>query len=178
MSSKIPERLLWAAETLSISPDDSILEIGCGHGVAVSLIAEKLTTGKIIAIDRSESAIRAAAQRNENHLAAGKAEFHLTSLHEVDFGETRFHKIFAVNVNVFWLTPAKELAVLKKLLTTDGILYLFYEPPHAGKAQEIVDKISSNFQADGFVVQDTIIKPLSSTLGVCITTAPFPKGAK
>ncbi|MBZ0310229.1 MAG: class I SAM-dependent methyltransferase [Anaerolineae bacterium] len=168
----IPERICWAVETLQISPDDSLLEIGCGHGVAVSLIAEKLATGKIIAIDRSEKAIQTAIQRNKNHLAAGKVEFHTTSLHEVDFGDSRFNKIFAVNVNVFWLTPAKELAVLKNLLTPNGILYLFYEPP-ASKAQEIADKVSSNFQAGGFAVQNTLFRELLSTVGVCIIGRPI-----
>lgn len=168
MTPKVPERLRWAVETLHVKPDESILEIGCGHGIAAALIAEKLTTGKIIAIDRSEKAIQTAIQKNEHHLAAGKLEFHVTSLHEANFGDTRFNKIFAVNVNVFWLTPAKELAVLKNLLTPDGILYLFYEPP-ASKAQEIADKVSSNFQAGGFAVQEVLFKELPSALGVCIT---------
>ncbi len=167
MTPKVPERLRWAVETLSVKPDESILEIGCGHGIAAALIAEKLTTGKIVAIDRSEKAIQTAIKRNENHLSSGKLEFHTTSLHEADFGDIRFNKIFAVNVNVFWLTPTKELAVLKKLLSPDGILYLFYEPP-ASKAQEIVDKISRNFQAGGFTVRGVLFKELASALGVCI----------
>lgn len=166
MSQKISQRLLWAIETLNIQPDDQLLEIGCGNGIAVSLIADHLTTGKITAIDRSEIAITTAIKRNEAHIAAGKAEFHTTAL--TDFQHGQFNKIFAVNVNVFWLKPAKEIAVLKKLLTSDGLVYLFYEPPGINKAKEIAENVQFNLQANGFAVREILFKQLNSASGVCI----------
>jgi hypothetical protein len=33
MASKISERFVWAVETLELDPGDSVLEVGCGHGV-------------------------------------------------------------------------------------------------------------------------------------------------
>jgi protein-L-isoaspartate O-methyltransferase len=38
------ERLSWAAGVVAPSPSDRVLEVGCGHGVLVSLLAERLTT--------------------------------------------------------------------------------------------------------------------------------------
>lgn len=75
-------RLLWAVETLAVEPTDHVLEIGCGHGVAVSMICDKLTGGKITGIDRS-----------------AKAVFRATTLDAADLEGARFNKIFAVNVN-------------------------------------------------------------------------------
>ena len=43
-----PDRMLWAMETPAPGPDDHLLEIGGGPGVAVSLICEKLDGGRIV----------------------------------------------------------------------------------------------------------------------------------
>jgi len=61
VSSKPAARLVWAVETMDVQPGDRVLELGCGHGVAVTLVCEKLDGGSIVAIDRSPKMI--AAQR-------------------------------------------------------------------------------------------------------------------
>jgi hypothetical protein len=46
------ERLGWTADVVAPSPSDRVLEVGCGHGVLVSLFAARLTTGLVVGIDR------------------------------------------------------------------------------------------------------------------------------
>jgi cyclopropane fatty-acyl-phospholipid synthase-like methyltransferase len=46
MAGKASERFVWALDTLEVGPADRLLEIGCGHGVAVSLVCERLKTSK------------------------------------------------------------------------------------------------------------------------------------
>lgn len=155
MTSKLPRRLVWAVEMLDVKPDDRILEIGCGHGVAVALICEKLSSGTITAIDRSAKAIETARARNGRCVASGRASFHTVALADASFAGEAFNKIFAVNVNVFWLKPARELIALKHLLAPDGALYLFYETPAPGKTAEVAEKARFNLEKGGFVVDET-----------------------
>jgi cyclopropane fatty-acyl-phospholipid synthase-like methyltransferase len=119
-------------ERLSPGPDDQLLEIGCGPGVAVTLLCERLVGGRIVAIDRSATAISRATQRNAEHIAAGRAVLRTVALEELQpcdvlAGAQRFDKIVAINVNLFWVrSPTKELDLLKRLLGPDGALYLVY----------------------------------------------------
>jgi cyclopropane fatty-acyl-phospholipid synthase-like methyltransferase len=162
MATKIPERFTWAVESLAVEPHEHLLEIGCGSGVAVSLICAQLATGKITAIDQSPKMIAAATQRNQSCIASGKAVFHTAALS--DFAGEQFHKIFAVNVNVFWLKPAQEFRVIKNLLLPAGRLYLFYEPPSAGQIHEIADKVAFNLRENSFSIHETLFRPF----GVCL----------
>ncbi len=94
------ERLVWAVDTLAVEPGDRILEIGCGHGVAVSLVCERLSHGHITAIDRSAKMIAMASRRNADHVDAGMASLQVASLRDADLGSERFDKIFAIHVPV------------------------------------------------------------------------------
>lgn len=156
MSPKIPERLRWAVETLAIQPADHVLEIGCGNGTAAVLVCERLTSGTLTAIDRSETQLAYARANNLASINAGAVSFQRAELETADFGTTLFDKIFAVNVNLFWIKPEKELAVVRQRLAPGGTLGLFYEPPDAAKVQEIVDKVSANLKANGFTVREVV----------------------
>src|ERR687897_131867 len=89
MASKPSERFVWAVDTLALDPADRVLEVGCGHGVAVSLVCERLTSGRITAIDRSKKMIEMAARRNREHVAGGKAVLKTAALEKADFWDAR-----------------------------------------------------------------------------------------
>jgi trans-aconitate methyltransferase len=165
---EIAERLVWAVNTLEIEPSDRLLEIGCGHGAAVSLICGQLTDGTITALDRSETMIRAAASRNLGHASAGKARFHTAELDKTNWGPERFNKIFAVNVNLFWMKPAKELNIIRTLLLPGGSVYLFNQPPTAGKIVHIADRTTQNLTAEGFIINQILNENLSAGPAVCV----------
>ncbi len=50
-------RLQAVVEQLDIRPGDRVLEIGCGHGVAATLICERLESGRLRRFDRSAKMI-------------------------------------------------------------------------------------------------------------------------
>jgi cyclopropane fatty-acyl-phospholipid synthase-like methyltransferase len=156
MAQKIPERLSWAVEELKIAGDERLLEIGCGRGVAVSLICPLLTSGTITAIDRSAIAIDAALLRNEDHVAAGKVSFRHTALEDMTGPARSFDKIFAVNVNLFWLDATRGLDAVTKLLAPGGTLFLFYEPPSLAGRKQAEAKLLANLEANRFEVLEVI----------------------
>jgi ubiquinone/menaquinone biosynthesis C-methylase UbiE len=123
------ERLRSIVDQLDIRPDDRVLEIGCGHGVAATFVCERLEGGHLTAIDRSPKMIEAARRRNAAYVDAGKAEFLVANLEELDLGSRRFDKIFAVRVGLFHrdLNRARRLA--ERWLAPGGEPSAFFDPP-------------------------------------------------
>jgi SAM-dependent methyltransferase len=169
---RVPKRLQWAVQLLDISPTDEILEIGPGPGVSVSLICGQLATGRITAIDRSAIAIQRATKRNADHVAAGKAVFHQLDLADVDLVRRaltgqHFDKVFAVNINLFWVRPADaELQLIKDLLRPGGVLRLVYETPSDEQTSGVAKAVTAALANRGFA---TAVTTASSPSLLCIT---------
>jgi ubiquinone/menaquinone biosynthesis C-methylase UbiE len=125
----VSERLRAVVEQLDVQPDDRVLEIGCGHGVAATYVCERLDTGRLTAVDRSPKMIAAAARRNAEHVAAGRAEFLVQRLEELDLGERRFDKVFAVRVGLFHREPERARALVERYLAPGGRILVEYDPP-------------------------------------------------
>ena len=165
---RIPARLAWAVETLAVAPSDRLLEIGCGHGVAVSLVCDSLRGGWITAIDRSPAMIARAVRRNRAHVAAGRAVFEAVTLEDADFGDMRFDKVFAVNVRLFRTNAVEEAEALRRLLTPRGALYLFQHHPTARRTHAVTDELTIALEGNGFAVRDVLTTGVGTASMACI----------
>jgi ubiquinone/menaquinone biosynthesis C-methylase UbiE len=125
----VSERLRSIVESLDIRPGDRVLEVGCGHGVAATLVCERLSNGRLTAVDRSAKMIEAATLRNAEHVASGRAEFLVANLEELDLGERRFDKVFAVRVGLFHRDPARARSLVEPWLAPGGQVRAFFDEP-------------------------------------------------
>ena len=123
------ERLRAVVEQLDIRPDDRVLEIGCGQGVAATLVCERLDGGHLTAVDRSPKMIQAATRRNAAYVTAGKAEFLVATLEDLDLGARRFDKIFAVRVGLFDRHPERAHRMVERWLAPGGTVLAVFDPP-------------------------------------------------
>ncbi|GAA2834881.1 methyltransferase family protein [Aminobacter aminovorans] len=154
-----PERIVWAIGHLGIQPGDRLLEIGCGRGIAMAEIMPLLIGGHVTGLDRSGSAISSAEERNRPAISAGKAAFAQGALAEWNGSGRPFDKVFAINVNLFWLEAARELKLIRSLLAPEGRLYLFFEPPSAGQIPTIERAVEVRLKAAGYVLEKTLHGP-------------------
>jgi SAM-dependent methyltransferase len=174
MAGKASQRFVWAVNTLEVRPADRLLEIGCGHGVAISLVCEKLTTGTITAIDRSSKMIEMATRRNREHVDAGRAVLEAVALEEADLGDRRFDKVFAFNVAPFWLQPKAALAVVREHLAQNGAVYLFWDARHSApeRARDLGNELADRLREGGFSVDSVLVEDLRPVPAVCAIGRP------
>ena len=128
------KRLRSVVEQLNLRPDDRVLEIGCGYGVAATLVCERLGSGHLTAVDRSAKMIQAATRRNAAHVEAGRAEFLVAALEDLDLGDRRFDKIFAVRVGLFHRDPGQARGTVERWLAPGGEVFVFYDLPSGTEA--------------------------------------------
>ncbi|GGO64758.1 methyltransferase domain-containing protein [Nonomuraea cavernae] len=73
MPPRLSPRLAAIVHALPLQPHSRVLEIGCGPGAAARAVAALLTTGHILAIDRSATAIaQAAAAAATDEITSGR----------------------------------------------------------------------------------------------------------
>jgi SAM-dependent methyltransferase len=174
MAAKASERFVWAVDTMEVRPTDRLLEVGCGHGVAVSLVCERLTTGTITAIDRSPRMIEMATRRNREHVDAGRAVLEAAALEDADLGDRRFDKVFAFNVAPFWLQPGAALGAVRDHLALDGAVYLFWDARHSApeRAPDLGNELADRLRQGGFSVDRVLVEDLRPVPAVCAMGRP------
>ena len=151
--SQIPARIRWAVDFMDVQPSDHVLEIGCGSGAAAELICSRLETGRLFAIDRSESGVDRTKRRNAAAIEAGRLTVRQIDLATLRVPVKRLHKVFAFNVNLFWVRECgDEVALLHERVLPGGAVHLFYEATRPEQVPEVVRKVSAALTDGGFRV--------------------------
>ena len=149
----IPARIRWAVDFMDVQPADSVLEIGCGPGAAAELICSRLTTGKLFAIDRSESGVDRTKRRCAEHVASGRLTVRQIDLATLRVPVKRLTKVFAFNVNLFWVRECQdEVALLHERVLPGGSVHLFYEATRPEEVPMIIQQASASLTQGGFRV--------------------------
>lgn len=121
------QRLRAIVDALPLVADSRVLEVGCGHGVAATYVCELLVDGHLTAVDRSAKMIAAAAKRNASHVEAGRAEFLVRRLEDLELGERRFDLVFAVRVALLHRDPERARTLVAPWLAPGGVVLPFYD---------------------------------------------------
>ncbi len=164
----IPSRIRWAVDVLDVQPADQILEVGCGQGHAAELICSRLTTGRLLAIDRSESGVDRTKRRCAQYLEAGRLVVRHIDLATLRVPVKRLDKVFAFNVNLFWVRECQdELALLHERISPGGSIHLFFDGNRPESVPVMAEKASDALVRAGFRVSvvNSLVPPVIGLIG-------------
>jgi protein-L-isoaspartate O-methyltransferase len=93
-------RLADIVAALPLQPHLRVLEIGCGPGAAARAVAARLTTGHILAIDRTATAIAQARKNAAVEIASGRLSVRQVAAEDFTLkpDEEPFDLVFAIRV--------------------------------------------------------------------------------
>lgn len=146
---EIALRHRWAVELLAPRRGESVLEIGCGHGIATGLVLR--AGADVVAVDRSGKMIAACIKRNEGlgRLTAFESDFE-----DLDLGT--FDAAFAVNVDFPRHEDRGWAAAFRKVVRVGGRIVLVLEAPTIRTAERFAMQAVAGLAGVGFEV-DTLL---------------------
>ena len=148
------DRIHWTISLLDVRPQDRILEIGFGPGIAIELLTKITPESYVAGFDHSEVMVRQAAKRNAKAIRDGKVVLRLGSASHFPAFEKPFDKVFTINSIHFWTDPIDCLKELRKLLRPGGLIAVTIQPRSRSATdtttQQIGEEIVRDLEQAGF----------------------------
>src|SRR5207253_10930844 len=92
MMAKGTEDDRWLVDLLELQPDDRVLEVGFGPGVAIESIAARATHGLVAGVDPSDVMVRQATKRNWQAVQDGRVQLQQGCVAQLPFPDSTFTK--------------------------------------------------------------------------------------
>lgn len=96
----------WVVSLLGVRPDDRVLEIGFGPGLAILELSRLAPEGHVCGIDHSELMVPKASKRNADGIRRGVVDLRLGSVDALPAFDAPFDEVLAVNATA----KGRELA--------------------------------------------------------------------
>ena len=112
----------WTLEELHLRDNDSVLDIGCGSGMAIEMINTIVTQGYVVGIDYSPVMIKQAVKRNKLAIEKGKTKIYEANVSALPFDDASFDKICAIETFYFWPDPPENLQEVGRVMKLGGIV--------------------------------------------------------
>jgi len=127
MTTPLSPRLAEVVDSLPLQPDSRVLEIGCGPGAAARAVAARLTTGHILAVDRSARAVAQVRTNCAAEIASGRMSVRHVAAEDfvLEPGEDLFDNAFVGSLD--GRHPETGRLALQRItaaLSADGRLYI------------------------------------------------------
>ncbi|MBV7328138.1 class I SAM-dependent methyltransferase [Chloroflexi bacterium TSY] len=142
MNQDAAERVI---DLMEIEPQDQVLEIGFGPGIAIERIAQRARHGAVIGIDYSKEMVAQASARNRKAIQAGLVELTYGSVTNLSYEDGRFDKVLTINSMQMWPDPEAGLVEIKRVMKSAGKIAVAFTQ-HARsrpRGEELSDLIES-----------------------------------
>lgn len=166
------DRNRWTVDLLDIQPNDHVLELGCGPGLALQSCLTHATDGLVVGLDHSETMLAQSCARNRQAIRDKRLELRFGSLGELSDSPAQYNKIYSVNVIQFLEDLHAVFSVFYHHLKPGGLVATTYMPrgqnPSRAKAWQMANEVTRHMVRTGFTqirTEELTLKPIPA---ICV----------
>lgn len=110
----------WGLAQVPIERDWTILDVGCGGGMAIHKMARMLPAGKVCGVDFSEENVRQARRTNKDLLQVGRVEIREGVVSSLPYPDGSFDLVVAIDSHYYWPDLPSDLHEVNRVLRPGG----------------------------------------------------------
>jgi SAM-dependent methyltransferase len=115
-----------AIKALGVGKRDRVIDIGCGPGRSLKLLAKLASRGQVVGADPSELMAEIAVRRNRAGVKTNRVKVVIASAASLPFEDDSFDKALCVHVLYFWNDLAAGFRDVARVLKPGGRLALVF----------------------------------------------------
>ena len=122
---------------MDLRADENVLDVGCGSGWLVRLLATRVTEGRVVGMDISDEMVRRARRataEQENVICV------VGSVEEIPWQPNFFTRIVSVESAYYWPDPARGLREMFRVASEGGSAWIninyYRDNPHCHQWRE------------------------------------------
>ncbi len=166
------QRNLWTVEQLDCDPDDQILEIGCGPGLALAACLDAVPGGTVTGVDHSTAMIAQAGRRLAAPLRDGRLNLYEGGLDLLPRLGKHYDRIFSVNTAQFFPDLDMAFETLFAVTRPGGRVATTYMPRHRNPSRAdalaFAGRVTVAMVKAGFAGTRTAELPLEPVPAICV----------
>jgi ubiquinone/menaquinone biosynthesis C-methylase UbiE len=132
----------WGLQHLSIRPDDTVLDVGCGGGRTLAKLADFATGGRIYGIDYSPASVATARKVNRSLVDAGRVIIQEASASELPFADNTFDLVTAIETHFWWQDLSGGMREAFRVLKPGGRMAVIAEFYNGGRHAKYADRLA------------------------------------
>lgn len=117
----------WGLEQVRVEPAFTILDVGCGGGRTIQVLAARATAGRVFGVDYSAASVEASRETNRDAVAAGRVEIQEASVSKLPFADAMFDLVTAVETHYYWPALPNDAREILRVLKPGGTFVVIAE---------------------------------------------------
>lgn len=144
----------WGLAFVHVESHDVILDVGCGGGRTVAMLARLATAGKVYGIDHAAQSVAASRAFNRRAVESGTVDIRQASVSALPFADGTFDLVTAIETHFWWADLAGGMREIWRVLKPGGRLLIIAEFYDGGKHARYAARLTNMTGMASLTVDD------------------------